>query len=144
MVNTMIIDDLPNTILYEPNSNFITWLAVSYAARQSKDMNGRQLAANLKENFRGWWCHQMEIFSVLLAHCTGYSPVTLTKPSDAELWWCLLYMLLNKLLSKQSRRWWFETPSRPLWRIRVRLGALHAAILIGIWCCIKHHKMSNS
>ena len=24
----------------------------------------------------------------------------------------------NKLLSKQSRGWWFETPSRPLWRHR--------------------------
>ena len=23
---------------------------------------------------------------------------------------------LNKRLSKQSRRWWFETPPRPLWR----------------------------
>ena len=23
---------------------------------------------------------------------------------------------LNKRLSKQSRRWWFETPSRSLWR----------------------------
>ena len=23
---------------------------------------------------------------------------------------------LNKRLSKQSRGWWFETPSRPLWR----------------------------
>ena len=25
---------------------------------------------------------------------------------------------LNKRLSKQSRGWWFETPSRPLWRHR--------------------------
>ena len=26
------------------------------------------------------------------------------------------YLLLNKRLSKQSRGWWFETPSCPLWR----------------------------
>ena len=26
------------------------------------------------------------------------------------------YSVLNKRLSKQSRGWWFETPSRPLWR----------------------------
>ena len=26
------------------------------------------------------------------------------------------YLRLNKRLSKQSRRWWFETPSCPLWR----------------------------
>ena len=25
-------------------------------------------------------------------------------------------LFLNKRLSKQSRGWWFETPSRPLWR----------------------------
>ena len=33
--------------------------------------------------------------------------------SDAEL-----DMHLNKRLSKQSWGWWFETPSRPLWRHR--------------------------
>ena len=32
-----------------------------------------------------------------------------TKASDAELW-CLFYVRLNKRLSKQSRRWWFDTP----------------------------------
>ena len=38
-----------------------------------------------------------------------------TKASDAELW-CFLDLRLNKPLSKQSWRWWFETPSRLLWR----------------------------
>ena len=38
-----------------------------------------------------------------------------TKASDAELW-CFLWSALNKQLSKQSWGWWFETPSRPLWR----------------------------
>ena len=37
-----------------------------------------------------------------------------TKASDAELW-CFFDLRLNKRLSKQSRGWWFETPSRPLW-----------------------------
>ena len=40
--------------------------------------------------------------------------IPLTKACDAELWcfrWCL-----NKRLSKQSRSWWFDTPSRSLWR----------------------------
>ena len=39
------------------------------------------------------------------------------KASDAERW-CLFYRRLNKWLSKQSWGWWFETPSRSLWRHR--------------------------
>ena len=39
------------------------------------------------------WRHQMETFSASLALCEG-----------------------NKRLNKQARHWWFETPSRPLWR----------------------------
>ena len=40
------------------------------------------------------WRHQMEIFFALLALCAGHSPVT----------------------DKKSWGWWFETPSRSLWR----------------------------
>ena len=47
-----------------------------------------------------WWRHQMETFSALLAFCAGNSPVT----------------CLNKRLSKQWWDWWFEMPSRSLWR----------------------------
>ena len=38
-----------------------------------------------------------------------------TKASDAELW-CFLNLHLNKRFSKQWWGWWFEAPSRPLWR----------------------------
>ena len=41
--------------------------------------------------------------------------IPLTKAIGAELW-CFYDLHLNKQLSKQSRRRWFETPSRPLWR----------------------------
>ena len=63
----------------------------------------------------------METFSALLAFCEWNLPVTgdrwipLTKASDAELWG-FSYLRLNKLLSKQSRPWWFETPFYPVWR----------------------------
>ena len=40
-----------------------------------------------------------------------------TKAIDAELD-ILFDLRLNKRLSKQSWGWWFETPSRPLWRHR--------------------------
>ena len=42
---------------------------------------------------------------------TGYRWILRTKASGAELW-----CFLNKRLSKQSWSWWFETPSRSLWR----------------------------
>ena len=46
---------------------------------------------------------------------TGPRWLPRTKASDAELW-CFLDLRLNKRLSKQSWRWWFETLSHPLWR----------------------------
>ena len=48
---------------------------------------------------RIWWCHQMETVSMLLGLCEGNPPVT------GEVFFDLC---LNKRLSKQSKRWWFE------------------------------------
>ena len=65
------------------------------------------------------WCHQMETFfrvtGPLCGKFTGHRWIPCTKASDAEFW-CLFDLRLNKPLSKQSWCWWFETPSRPLWR----------------------------
>ena len=48
---------------------------------------------------------------------TGHRWIPRTKASDAELW-CFLWSAhhVNKRLGKHSWGWWFETPSRPLWR----------------------------
>ena len=70
-------------------------------------------------NIFTWWRHQMETFSALLAIGEGNSPVTgefsaqrpVTQSSDV-----FFDLPLNKRLCKQSWSWWFETPSRPLWR----------------------------
>ena len=43
----------------------------------------------------------------------GHRWIPLTKTSDAELFF--FDLRLNKRLSKQSRRRWFETPSHSLW-----------------------------
>ena len=51
----------------------------------------------------------METFSALLALFAGSSPVTRSFDIFFDL-------RLNKWLRKQSWGWWFETPSRPLWR----------------------------
>ena len=68
--------------------------------------------------YRSWWRHQMETDSALLAICAGNSPVTgeflaqrpLTRGFDVYF-----DLRLNRRLSKLSRGWWLEMPSRP-WR----------------------------
>ena len=63
----------------------------------------------------------------LCGEFTGPRWIPLTKASDAEL--CVFFDLhLNKQFSKQSWGWWFETPSRPLWRhcnAETHLGDCH-------------------
>ena len=61
----------------------------------------------------------MATFSALLAICAGNSPVTGEFPPQRPVTRSFdVYFDLrpNKRLSKQSWGWWFETPSRPLWR----------------------------
>ena len=66
---------------------------------------------------KSWWRHQMGIFSAVLAPCAGNSPVTGEFPSQRPLMRSVcVFWGLNKRLSKLSRRWWFETQSRSLWR----------------------------
>ena len=79
---------------------------------------------------RLWWRHQMETCSVLLALCTGNSPVTSEFPSQkpvTQSFDVFFDLHLNNRLSKQSRGWWFETPSRALWR---HCNALSKATMI--------------
>ena len=68
-----------------------------------------------------WWRHQMEIFSALLAICAGNSPLTGEFPAQRPMtrsFDVFFHLWLNTWLSKQPRGWWFETPSRSLWRHR--------------------------
>ena len=65
------------------------------------------------------WRHQMETFSELLALCAGNSPITgefpLQRPVTKSLD-IFFDLRRNKRLSKRSRRWLFEMPSRSLLR----------------------------
>ena len=66
-----------------------------------------------------WWRHQMKTSSALLALCAGNSPVTGEFPSQrpGKQGFNIFFDLCrNKAFSKQSKRRWFETPSRSLWR----------------------------
>ena len=76
--------------------------------------NARERSGS-RQPVSSWWCHQMEIFSALLALCEGNSPVTGKFPPQRPV--TLSFdVFFDICLSKQSRRRWFETPSRPLWR----------------------------
>ena len=66
-----------------------------------------------------WWRHQMESFSALLALCEGNPPFTGGFPSQRQVtrsFDVFFYLRLDKPFSNQSRRRWFEMPSRSLWR----------------------------
>ena len=63
----------------------------------------------------------METFSALLVFCAGNSPVPGEFPSQRPVtrsFDVFCHLCLNKRLSKQSWGWWFQTPSRSLWRHR--------------------------
>ena len=65
------------------------------------------------------WCHQMETYSALLVICAGNSTVPGKFPAQRPVtrsFGVFFDLRLNKRLSKHSWGWWFETPSRPLWR----------------------------
>ena len=91
-----------------------------------------------------WWRHQMETFSALLVLCAGNSPVTCEFPSHKPVtrsFDVFFDLRLNKRLSKQSWGWWFETPSRSLWRHFNGCGIVW--IICGYSCtttkhCIQH------
>ena len=66
-----------------------------------------------------WWRHEMETFSALLVLCAGIHRSPVNSPHKDQWRRALMFSLicaLNKHLSKQSRGWWFETPSRLLCR----------------------------
>ena len=61
----------------------------------------------------------METFSALLAIYARNSPVTGEFPTQRPVtrsFDVFFDLRPNKRLSKQSWGWWFDTPSRPLWR----------------------------
>ena len=70
-------------------------------------------------NTMPWWHHPMVTISAPLAICPWNSPVTGEFPAHKPVtrsFGIFFDLHLNKRLSKQSWRWWFKTPSRPLWR----------------------------
>ena len=98
------------------------WWPISMMSGSSYDvMSQGHNELNLKDVGNKWWRHQMETFSALLAICAGNSPVSGEFPAQRPVtrnFYVFFDLRPNKLLSKQWWSWWFETPSRPLWRCR--------------------------
>ena len=93
----------------------------------------------------------METFSASLALCARKSPVTGEFPSQRPVtrsFDVFLVLRLNKRLSKQSWGWWFETPSRSLWRHRnVNLGRIKKHMMTswhGHWSFKQYSFFSNT
>ena len=66
-----------------------------------------------------WWRHQKETVFALLALCAGNSPVTGEFPAQRSVtrsFDAFFALHLNRQLSRQWRRWWFETLPRSPWR----------------------------
>ena len=79
-----------------------------------------------------WWRHQIETFSALLAICAGIHRSPVNSPHKGQWHGALIFFFdlsPNKRLSKQSWGWWFETPSRPLWRHRYALMETNVSYL---------------
>ena len=74
---------------------------------------------NVQKTALSWWRHQMETFFALLSIYAGNSPITGEFPAQRPVtrsFDVFFDMRLDERLSKQSRGWWFETPSCSSWR----------------------------
>ena len=87
-----------------------------------------------------WWRHQTETYSALHALCAwihrSHGPHKGQWRGDI-----FIDLYLNKAFSKQSKHWWFETPSYSLWRHCNAMDFIHSAkrcLIKGIkngWLC---------
>ena len=79
----------------------------------------RKRNSDTRLNTYSRWRHQMETFSALLALCVrGIHRSLVNFPHNGRWRGALMFSLIcaiNKRFSKQSRGWWFETPSHSLW-----------------------------
>ena len=100
---------------------------------------GCSLCIDSDRNIRSWWRHQMETFSALSALCAGNSPVTGEFPSQRAVtrsFGVFFDLRLNKRLSKQSKRWLFETPSYSFW-LYCNAQMAGVVMMSNIYLCIE-------
>ena len=106
------------------DSRYLRYTAVAATENQSWRLVSENELSNFTAHahcnlFLSRWHHQMETFSALLVLCAGNSPVSGEFPAQRPMtrsFDVFFDLRLNKRLSKQCWGWWFETPSRALWR----------------------------
>ena len=117
-----ICHDIPAVV---PCAKFCSDHLISIWMRAKWNWNvGLVIMVMRSTNTKWIHCHLMMTspngtFFALLALCAGNSPVTGEFPSQRPVtrsFDVFFDLRLNKRLSKQSRRRWFETPSCSLWR----------------------------
>ena len=108
----------------------LDWLIVSPGHQEPLDsLSSMKKDGNMMTSSNG---NIFRVTGPLCGEFIGYRWIPLTKASDAKIWW-VFYLRLNKRLSKQSRRWWIETPSCPLWRHCNEKSLI--AVLRNYMCC---------
>ena len=94
--------------------------------------------------------HHMETFSALLARCADNSSVTGAFPSKKPVtrsFAVFADLHLNKRLFKQFWGWWFETPSRSLWRhcnAGVKISTIFLPSVFANLCSTQYTHLSYS
>ena len=117
-MRSLTTESVATLCLYVCDNCFI-WICDEWVKIQSDMRWFPSNASCVDRTLISWWRHQMKLFSVLLALCAGNSPVTGEFPSHKPVtrsFDVFFDLRLNKRLSKQSMRRWFETPLCPLWR----------------------------
>ena len=97
------------SIPVHPDSMATDWVIEGITIKQVKD---KVALCTMMTSSNG---NIIRVTGHLCGEFTGDRWIPRTKASDAGLG-IFFDLRLNKRLSKQSWCWWFETPSRPLWR----------------------------
>ena len=96
---------------------FLWWDQDSMLGRVSRASNRHQIQYLIHDDVIKW-----EHFPRYWPFVRGIHRFPLNSPHKGQWRGALMFSLIwtnpNKLLSKQSWCWWFETPSHPLWRHR--------------------------
>ena len=115
----------------EPSSNFgrellqvrhhyrIYSIAITHLSNSTRVAIHHPDTLSAMNGANAWLRHQIETFSASLAICAENSPVTGEFPAQRPLtrsFDVFFDLHLYQRLSKKRWGWWFETPSRQLWR----------------------------
>ena len=101
----------------------------------------------------GWWCWKREVVLVMMTssngnifRVTGHLCGEFTGPGEfpaqrpvTRIFDVFFDLSLNKRLSKQSKGWWFETQSRPLWR-HCNVGRMDTGFIYHTWTFQKYSR----